>query len=109
MLERDRIDARPEYLRPWQQDAACKGEDSSWFFAADAERKGARARREARARAVCRRCPVMEACRAHALRVQEPSGIRGALTEEERTQLLALPESAREGQWADVHQSVGFR
>ena len=98
MKEIDRLTPQPEYLRPWQEEAACRGEDSAWFFPADAEQRRARLRREARAKAVCWKCPVMQLCRDHALRVDEPAGIWGALTEEERAQILVsaspLPAAA---------------
>ncbi len=98
MLDTDRLEARPEYLRPWQRDAACLSEDVGLFFPPEAERKGARLRREARAKAVCGRCPVLAQCRAHALKVAEPSGIWGALTEDERHGMLAGPTPVRSGQ-----------
>jgi len=47
-----------------------------------------RRRREAEAKAVCHRCPVITECRVHALRVHEPYGIWGGLSEEERATLL---------------------
>ena len=88
MTEIDRLTPHPGDLRPWQDSAACRGEDSAWFFPAEAEQRRARLRREARAKAVCWQCPVMQLCRDHALRVEEPAGIWGALTEEERAQIL---------------------
>ncbi|MGS0683811.1 WhiB family transcriptional regulator [Nakamurella sp. GG22] len=94
----DRLEPRAEYLRPWQEQAACRGADSGLFFPPDAERKGARTRREARAKALCVTCPVLEACRSHALRVGEPAGIWGALTEDERLRASAaepLPAGRR--------------
>ena len=88
MKDIDRLTPHPEYLRPWQDAAACRGENSAWFFAKDTEQRRARLRREARAKAVCWQCPVMQLCRDHALRVDEPAGIWGALTEDERAQIL---------------------
>ena len=38
----------------------------------------------------CRRCPVLEQCRRHALEVQEPYGIWGGLTEYERQRALRI-------------------
>jgi len=38
---------------------------------------------------VCHRCPVLTACREHALRVAEPYGVWGGLSAEEREDLLA--------------------
>ncbi len=98
MLDTERLEARPEYLRPWQREAACLSEDVALFFPPEAERKGARLRREARAKAVCSRCPVLAQCRSHALRVAEPSGIWGALTEEERLHMLAPGGAVRSSQ-----------
>ena len=70
----------------WQQDAACRGTDGSWFFPPDRERESARVKRIARAKMVCRECPVIADCRAYALQVGEPFGVWGGLCEEERDQ-----------------------
>ena len=72
----------------WQLKGACRGMDSAYFFHPEGERGPARASREARAKAVCERCPVIEECRRHALAVQEPYGIWGGLSESERDHLL---------------------
>jgi WhiB family transcriptional regulator, redox-sensing transcriptional regulator len=58
--------------------------DSSLFFHPEYERGQARAARDERAKAVCRGCPVLAACREHALTVREPYGVWGAMTVEER-------------------------
>jgi WhiB family redox-sensing transcriptional regulator len=70
----------------WQQDAACRGTDGTFFFPPDRERESARTKRVARAKAVCRECPVIADCRAYALQVGEPFGVWGGLSEEERPQ-----------------------
>ncbi|MBB3662073.1 WhiB family redox-sensing transcriptional regulator [Prauserella sediminis] len=62
--------------------------DSGSFFHPDGERGPARARREARAKAVCRACPVLELCREHALAVHEPYGVWGGLSESEREHII---------------------
>ncbi|GGM54882.1 transcriptional regulator WhiB [Longimycelium tulufanense] len=67
----------------WQRQAACRGMDSTLFFHPEAERGSARQAREERAKAVCRRCPVMIECRQHALRVHETYGVWGGLGESE--------------------------
>jgi WhiB family redox-sensing transcriptional regulator len=72
----------------WQLQAACRGMDSSLFFHPDRERGPARAEREARAKEICHRCPVIDHCRRHALATQEPYGVWGGLTESEREQIL---------------------
>ena len=68
----------------WQMKGLCRGVDSSFFFHPDGERGPARAQREARAKAMCARCPVLEQCRTHAMAVQEPYGIWGGMSESER-------------------------
>lgn len=68
----------------WQLQGACRGLDSAFFFHPEGERGPARAEREARAKTVCRACPVIEQCRRHALSVQEPYGVWGGLSESER-------------------------
>lgn len=72
----------------WQLRGACRGVDTVLFFHPDGERGSARARRQAAAKAVCADCPVLEACRRHALAVHEPYGVWGGMSEEERTRLL---------------------
>lgn len=73
----------------WQRRGACRGRDSGQFFHPDGERGSSRARREASAKAVCARCPVRAECAAHALTAQEPYGVWGGFTENERLQLHA--------------------
>jgi WhiB family redox-sensing transcriptional regulator len=41
-----------------------------------------------RAKQMCRQCPVITQCRIHALRVGEPYGIWGGLSETDRELLL---------------------
>lgn len=77
----------------WTTRAACKGIDVSAFFSPDGERMISRARREAKAKRVCRTCPVLKECREHALGADdrglivargEPAGVWGGMTEDER-------------------------
>jgi WhiB family redox-sensing transcriptional regulator len=68
--------------------------DSGSFFHPDGERGPARARREARAKAVCLACPVLEMCRRHALAVHEPYGIWGGLSEAERENIIKSDKRA---------------
>jgi WhiB family redox-sensing transcriptional regulator len=72
----------------WQIRGACRGMDSGFFFHPEGERGPARANREARAKEVCRACPVIEQCRRHALAVQEPYGVWGGLSESERDEIV---------------------
>lgn len=73
----------------WQASAACRGQSAAIFFApAHFERKEARAARERQAKAVCAACPVRVECLQYALRIREPHGIWGGLSEMERRSLL---------------------
>ena len=73
----------------WRVQAACRGDNAVWFFPpAHFERKDEKDFRENHARALCRVCPVLDACREYALTVQEPHGIWGGLNELERRRLL---------------------
>jgi WhiB family transcriptional regulator, redox-sensing transcriptional regulator len=73
----------------WQQRAACRGEDASFFFAPSYfERRSEKVAREAVAKAICARCPVREECLAFALEVRDPHGVWGGLNEMERRTLL---------------------
>lgn len=74
----------------WQGGAACRGMDSSTFFHPPEERNAARQQRIDAAKQICRTCPAMLACRAHALQVREPYGIWGGLSEDERAALLGV-------------------
>ena len=78
----------------WQLEAACRGRDSSVFFHPPKERWTARQARIEQAKAICRTCPVITQCLAHALRVQEPYGIWGGRSEDERAAILGV-ESLR--------------
>jgi WhiB family redox-sensing transcriptional regulator len=73
----------------WQAEAACRGEDATLFFAPNYfERRGEKDRREAKAKAICARCPVRQPCLDYALRTRDPHGVWGGLNELERRQLL---------------------
>lgn len=73
----------------WHLRALCRGPESVLFFPpAIPERREARDEREARAKGICGQCPVRQECLEFALRVREPHGIWGGLTEIERRRLL---------------------
>ncbi len=74
----------------WQLGAACRGMDSSLFFAPDGERARARNRRTIKAKAICNGCPALNDCRNYALASGETSGIWGGLTEDERAPIQQL-------------------
>jgi WhiB family redox-sensing transcriptional regulator len=62
----------------WQDDAACKGKPAAWFF----DDHGTY-RQLDQARALCARCPVAQACLAHAFEHGEV-GLWGGTTTDER-------------------------
>ncbi|HEX6209008.1 MAG TPA: WhiB family transcriptional regulator [Actinomycetota bacterium] len=86
-----------EWVMGWQYRAACRGEDSSVFFAPNYfERKDEKEAREAKAKALCVRCPVRLECLDYALRTREPHGIWGGLNEVERRALIREREGTRQ-------------
>ena len=73
----------------WQTRGACQSQDTELFFHPENERGPRRDAREAAAKAVCARCPVLQECRAHALATREPYGVWGGLSEPEREAILS--------------------
>ncbi len=88
MADVRRLPASVTDLWDWQLQAACRHGDSGLFFHPERERNTRKTSREARAVEVCRGCPVIEACRRHALSVEEPYGVWGGQTEDERAAVL---------------------
>lgn len=77
--------------------AHCHGADPELFFGPHGvESREDRHRREGAAKALCRGCPAMMACREHALRHGEAYGVWGGLGEQERRmQLVRLGRFAQ--------------
>ncbi|MER7824852.1 WhiB family redox-sensing transcriptional regulator [Streptomyces sp. CG 926] len=84
-----RLPGRAEHQWEWQEEAACRALGTDRFFHPAGERGEERAAREQEAKEVCAFCPVRSQCLSHALRVQEPYGVWGGLTEDERRELGA--------------------
>ncbi|MFD5421104.1 WhiB family transcriptional regulator [Streptomyces sp. NPDC127069] len=84
-----RLPGRAEHHWAWQERAACRDLGPDRFFHPAGERGEDRAERDEAAREICALCPVQVECLRHALRVQEPYGVWGGLTEEERRPLYA--------------------
>jgi WhiB family redox-sensing transcriptional regulator len=69
--------------------AACRGPESALFFPPSTpERRDDREARETYAKNICAQCHVRGDCLQFALRVREPHGIWGGLTETERRTLF---------------------
>jgi WhiB family redox-sensing transcriptional regulator len=71
-------------LGSWRLQAACREADSAVFFSLDGERDPAREVREARAKAICARCPAIRECAGYAIAAGERYGVWGGLSERER-------------------------
>jgi Transcription factor WhiB. len=69
----------------WRDHAACLGEDPELFFP-DGNTGPALLQLEA-AKAVCRRCEVVEACLRFAIESGQDAGVWGGLSEDERRAL----------------------
>lgn len=81
--------AAQEHVLNWQNRSACRGPLGAVFFPpVTTERKSEKLEREARAKEICRGCPVLADCRSYALDIREPHGVWGGLSENERRQLL---------------------
>jgi WhiB family redox-sensing transcriptional regulator len=80
--------------------------DSAVFFHPDGERNPSRARRTARAKEVCARCPVIVQCREFALRTREPFGVWGGLAESERRAILERRDLLKQRQDVLKHSAV---
>ena len=78
---------------PWQRSAQCRGLAAEIFYP-DADDRHTRRRQEDAAKRVCIRCPVMAACREHALNLPEAHGIWGALTARERNRVRRIRSEA---------------
>jgi WhiB family transcriptional regulator, redox-sensing transcriptional regulator len=71
----------------WYEQAACLGRDTDEFYPGDNERGPRRRRREAAAKQVCAQCSVSAQCLRWALQTQEPHGVWGGLSADERSAL----------------------
>ncbi|MGY6019931.1 WhiB family transcriptional regulator [Streptomyces spinosirectus] len=67
---------------PWHERAACLGQDPELFFPVGD--RGPALVQIDEAKAVCRRCPVVEQCLRWALNAGQVDGIWGGTTESER-------------------------
>jgi WhiB family transcriptional regulator, redox-sensing transcriptional regulator len=76
------LDAAPDDRR-WMERAVCRGE-THLFFPPHAERPQARERREAKARLLCKSCPVQVQCLWYA-RLNREYGFWGGESEDQRS------------------------
>lgn len=88
MAEMSRLPKPLADLWQWQYEGACQALPTEMFFHPDGERGPSRRNRENTAKAICSSCPVIAQCREHALSVQEPYGIWGGLSEDDRLLII---------------------
>ena len=88
----------------WLDRAACQGMDAPLFFGPDQEARPEREIREAKAKAVCKLCPVLMPCLDYALRNSIRYGIWGGLNGEERAR-----ERRRRARQADGRVTADLR
>lgn len=72
----------------WQENAKCVGTDVEVFYLPYGARMADKRKRIAEAKKVCAGCSVREQCLTYALDIQEPYGVWGGLSEEERRVIL---------------------
>ena len=72
----------------WQLKAACRGPQAAVFFPPTTpERRDEKRVREAIAKGICEECCVRDECLDYAMKIREPHGIWGGLSETERRHL----------------------
>ena len=72
----------------WQEEALCRGLDVELFFLPDNCRERAKYERIEKAKSICSACPVLAACRDFAIKSEQPYGVWGGLSEEERQTII---------------------
>jgi WhiB family redox-sensing transcriptional regulator len=78
---------------PWWSRAACLNADPELFFPISSS--GPALRQVARAKKICARCQVRQACLSYALGAEPVYGVWGGMTEEERRLLKQRERRAR--------------
>lgn len=79
----------------WQYKGACNGEDPELFYLPYNARGEEKLQQIKDAKAVCARCPVIEQCLNFAIETEEPFGIWGGMSEDERNTLIRRKRRAR--------------
>jgi len=81
-------DIQPPTRHPWMDEALCTQTNPDLFFEASTERYVSKpsGARETVAKSICRRCPVLEDCRAWVTENPQEYGIWAGMTERERRQ-----------------------
>ena len=80
-MEASKLDMKSPKALVWRQRAACRGVDPDIFYPVTDEDSED-------AKAICRACPVQQACLEWALQSREKDGVWGGATERERRRIL---------------------
>ena len=78
----------------WRDQAACRSGDAELFFPAGST--GAAVGWIQSAKAICRSCPVKDACLTFALETNQEAGVWGGTDEDERRRLRKVWRSGRQ-------------
>ena len=84
-FRRRQVPTALEHGDTWRDRAVCRNEEPELFFPIG--NTGPALLQIEEAKAVCRRCPVMEECLQWALEMGEDAGVWGGLSEDERRRL----------------------
>ena len=87
------LDSRSPILMTWRDRAACLGEDPELFFPIG--NTGPALVQIEEAKAVCRRCEVVDSCMKWAIESGQDTGVWGGLSEDERRALKRRDARAR--------------
>ena len=87
------LDSRSPILMTWRDRAACLGEDPELFFPIGST--GPALVQIEEAKAVCRRCEVVDSCMKWAIESGQDTGVWGGLSEDERRALKRRDARAR--------------
>jgi WhiB family redox-sensing transcriptional regulator len=79
----------------WQEDSLCREYPNIIFFGDEGESELEKQGREARAKSICKQCPVLEPCLEFAMETNQKYGIWGGLTAKERASLKRRRARAR--------------
>jgi WhiB family redox-sensing transcriptional regulator len=82
----------------WRDQASCIGVDTALFFPVGVT--GEAETQIDAAKAVCRRCPVQDACLAFAVQTNQEYGVWGGTSEEERREIRRAWRRGRSLSWA---------
>lgn len=97
-------------FQPWEEQAACQDSPIELWFGNRPEgiKKSVRTPAQTKAaKAICARCPVLDACRRWAMESGIPHGLVGMMTEAERRRLLAKGEAAWRTFWRQQDLASG--